>query len=142
MLGVEPAEPAPKKKRLSRLEERREERVRAAAGGGSDSGSAKPQAFVTGRRVLIGREVVYLAEQGQLDVDASTCRGLGIGGAPTAYARRRARSSSCGNAVSKATNCQSKRNFSALANLIGYLRSRMLASEVERMVFIWLNRPS
>ena len=33
VLDVEPAEPAPQKKRLSRLEERREARVRAAAGG-------------------------------------------------------------------------------------------------------------
>ena len=43
MLDVEPAEPTPKKKRLSRLEERREARVRAAAGGGGDSSSAQPQ---------------------------------------------------------------------------------------------------
>ena len=71
VLDVEPAEPAPKKKRLSRLEERREARVRAAAGVGGDSGGAEPQAAVTRRLVLIGREVlVYLAEQGQLDVDA------------------------------------------------------------------------
>ena len=70
VLDVKPAEPAPKKKRLSRLEERREARVRAAADGGGDSGSAEPQAAVTGRLVLIGREVlVYLAEQDQLDVD-------------------------------------------------------------------------
>ena len=34
LLDVEPAEPAPKKIRLSGLEERREARVRAAAGGG------------------------------------------------------------------------------------------------------------
>ena len=77
VLGVEPAEPAPKMKRLSRLEERRELRVRASAGGGGDSGSAEPQAAVTGWRVLIGREVlVYLVEQGQLDVDAFNLLGL------------------------------------------------------------------
>ena len=58
VLDVEPAEPAPKKKRLSRLEGRREARVRATAGGGGDSGSAEPQAAVTGRRALIGREVL------------------------------------------------------------------------------------
>ena len=45
--------------------------MRAAAGGGGGSGNAEPQAAVTGRRVQIGREVlVYLAKQGQLDVDA------------------------------------------------------------------------
>ena len=92
-LDVEPAEAAPKKKRLSRLEERREARVRAAAGGGGDSGSTDPQAAFTGRRVLIGREVlVYLAKQGQLDVNVFILLGFGIVGAPTAYARRRARS--------------------------------------------------
>ncbi|CAM9486942.1 unnamed protein product [Ascophyllum nodosum] len=64
-MDVDLAEPAPKKKRLSILEERREAHARAAAGGGGDSGSAEPQAAVTGRRVLIGREVlVYLAERG------------------------------------------------------------------------------
>ena len=77
VLDVEPVEPAPKKKGLSRLEERREARVRAAAGGGGDSGSAEPQAAVTGRRVLIGRErLVYMAEQDQLDVDAFNLLGF------------------------------------------------------------------
>ena len=57
VFDVEPAEPAHKKKRLSKLEERLEARVRPAADGGGDSGSAEPQAAVTGRRVLIGREV-------------------------------------------------------------------------------------
>ena len=41
MLDVEPVEPAPEKKRLSRLEERRDARVRAAAGGGGDSCTAE-----------------------------------------------------------------------------------------------------
>ena len=44
VLDVESAEPAPKKKRLSRLKERRKARVRAAAGGGGDRGSTEPQA--------------------------------------------------------------------------------------------------
>ena len=37
-------------------------------------------------------------------------------------------------------NCQAERNFSALAHLIGDLRSNMLASKVERMMFIRLNK--
>ena len=37
-------------------------------------------------------------------------------------------------------NCQAERNFSALAHLIGNLRSNMIASKVERMMFIRLNR--
>ena len=40
----------------------------------------------------------------------------------------------------EATSCQAERNFSALANLIGDLRSNMLASKVERMMFIRLNK--
>ena len=93
VLDVEPVEPSPKKRRFSRLEERREARVRAAAGCGGDSGNAESQAAVTGRRVLIGRGMlVYLTEQGQLDVDASNLLGVGIGGVPTAYAQRQAQS--------------------------------------------------
>ena len=37
-------------------------------------------------------------------------------------------------------SCQVERNFSALAHLIGDLRSNMLASKVERVMFIRLNR--
>ena len=40
----------------------------------------------------------------------------------------------------EATSCQAELNFSALAHLIGDLRSRMLASKVERMMFVLLNR--
>ena len=40
----------------------------------------------------------------------------------------------------EATSCQAERNFSALANLIGDLRSSMLASKVERMMFIRLDK--
>ena len=36
-------------------------------------------------------------------------------------------------------SCQAERNLSALAHLIGNLRSNMLASKVERMMFIRLN---
>ena len=40
----------------------------------------------------------------------------------------------------EATTCQVKRYFSALAHLIDDRRSWMLASKVEGMMFIWLNR--
>ena len=36
--------------------------------------------------------------------------------------------------------CRAERNFSALVHLIGDLRTDMLASKVERMMFIRLNR--
>ena len=152
VLDVEPAESAPKMKRLSRLEGRGEARVREAAGGGGDSGSAEPQATTTERRVLIGREVlVYLAEQGQLDVNAFNLLG---------FWNRRSTDSVCPTMSTvtspaemsylafivrvyrgiEATTCQAEQIFSALAHLIGDLRSRILASKVERMVFIRLNR--
>ena len=35
-------------------------------------------------------------------------------------------------------SCQAERNFSALAHLIGGLRSNMVASKVERMMFLSL----
>ena len=40
----------------------------------------------------------------------------------------------------EATRCQGERNFSALANLIGDLRGNMLASEVERVMLMRLNK--
>ena len=40
----------------------------------------------------------------------------------------------------EATSCQAERNFSALTNLIGDLRSSMLASNVERIIVIRLNK--
>ena len=80
---------------------------------------------------------MYLAEQGQLDVDAFNLLGLGI---------RRGTDSVCPTTSTvtspaempyqafiarlyhgnEATTCQADRNFSALAHLIGDLRSRML----------------
>ena len=128
--------------------------MRAAAGVGCDSGSAEPQAAVTGRRVLIGREVlVYLVEQGQFDVDAFNLLASG-------FSNRRGTDSVCPTTSTvtypaeipylafiarlyhgiEATSCQAERIFSALAHLIGDLRSRMIASKVERIMFIRLNR--
>ena len=128
--------------------------MRTAAGGGGNSGSAEPQAAVTGQRVLIGREVlVYLAEQGQLDVDAFNLLG---------FWNRRGTDSVCPTTSTvtspaemsylasiarsyygiEATSCQAERKFSALAHLIGDLRSSMLARKVERKMFIGLNRHS
>ena len=82
----------------------------------------------------------------------STFGGFGIGGAPTSHARRRTRSRlrrkcriwrlSLGcNMRLEVTSYQAERTFSALAHfIIGDLRSRMLASKFERMMFIRLNR--
>ena len=110
--------------------------MRAALGDGGDSGRAEPQAAVTERRVLIEREVlVYLAEQGQLDVDAFNLLG---------FWNRRGTDSVCPTTSTvtspaempylafiarlyheiEVTSCQAERIFSALAHLIGDLRSR------------------
>ena len=87
-LDVESAKSAPKKKRLSRLEERCDARVRAAAGGGDDSGSAKPQDAVTGRRVVIGREVLSTwRSRASSMLMPSIFWVFEIGGVPTAYTR-------------------------------------------------------
>ena len=114
--------------------------MRGAVGGGGDSGSAEPQAAVTGRRERIRREVlVYLAEQGQVDVDAFNRLG---------FWNRRGTDSVCPTTSmvtspaeipylafiarlyhgTEATSYQAERNHSALARLIGDLRNSMLAS--------------
>lgn len=59
----------PKKTMISRLVERRGTRVKAAALGVEGPRGAGPLASVTGRHVLIGREMfVYFVGQDQLDV--------------------------------------------------------------------------
>ena len=151
VVNVELAEPAPKRHKHSRFEERRAARV-AAAVASSCSGGVEPQASVTARRVLIGRELLaYLAEAVQIDVANFSLLG---------FWSRRGSDSVCpttGKVTSPAempylaflarlyhgiegTSCEAERNFSALAHLIGDLRSNMLASKVERMMFIRLNR--
>ena len=107
---------------------------------------------VAGRRVMISLELlVYLAEPNQIDVDGVILLGF--------WSRRGSDSASpttgtvmCPAKMSylaflarlyhgvEATRCQAESNFSALANLIGDLRSNMLASKVERMMFNRLNK--
>ena len=94
---------------------------------------------------------MHLAEQSQLDVDAFSLLG---------FRDRRGTDSVCPTTSTvtspaempylaliarlyhgiEATSCEPERNFSALTNLIGDLRSRMLVSKVERTIFIRLNR--
>ena len=92
---------------------------------------------------MISRELlVYLAEPYQIDVHGFNLLG---------FWNRRGTDSACPTSTVttpaempylafltrlyhgvEATSCQAERNFSALANLIGDLRSSMLASKVER----------
>ena len=94
---------------------------------------------------------MYLAEQGQLDVDAFNLLG---------FWNRRGTDSACLTTSMvtspaektylafitrlyhgiEATSCQAEQFVSALAHLIGDLRDRILASQVERMMFVRLNR--
>ena len=69
-VNQETVEPAPKRKKPSRMEERRAARVAAAVAGSTNNGGVKHLPSVTGRRVMIARELlVYLAETDQIDVD-------------------------------------------------------------------------
>ena len=94
---------------------------------------------------------MYLAEQGQLDLDAFTLLGVwkwrgtdSVGPmtgtvtppAEMPYLAFRAR---LYHGI-EATSYQAERFFSALAHLIGDLHSSILASKVERIMFIRLNR--
>ena len=93
--------------------------------------------------MLIGLDVlVYLAEQDQLDVDPFNLLGFGIGGGTDSVCSMTSTVKSPAEmpflAFSarlyhgiEATSCQAERSFSALAHLI---------SQVERMMFIRLNR--
>ena len=94
---------------------------------------------------------MFLAEQGQLDEDAFNrlrfwnWRGTDSVCPTTSTVTSQAEMSYLAFIARlyhgiEAISCQAGRHFSALAHLIGELRSRMLASKVECMMFIQLNR--
>ena len=96
------------------------------------------------------RGVGLLGEQGQLDVDAFNLVGCWSRRGTDSVCPTRSMVVSGGNAVSgiyhsvvhhgiESTSCQAEREFSELAHLIGDLRSSMLTSKDERMMFIRLN---
>ena len=67
VVNQEIPEPAPKRKKPSRMDKRRAARVAAAVAGSTGNEGAQPLPSVTGRRVMISRElVVYLAEPDQI----------------------------------------------------------------------------
>ena len=123
VVNQETAEPAPKRKKPSRMEERRAARVAAAVAGSTGNGGAQPLPSVTGRRVMISRELlVYLAEPDQIDVHGFNLLG---------FWNRRGTDSAClttGTVTApaeipylpflprlyhevEATSCQAERNF-------------------------------
>ena len=77
VVNQETTETAPKRKKPSRMEERRAARVAAAVAGSTGNGGAQSLPSVTGRRVMISRELlVYLAEPDQIDVDGFNLLGF------------------------------------------------------------------
>ena len=146
------SQPAPPKKQkiASDLEERRFERLakrKATSAAGSAASQGPPLAK---RYVLIERELrMYVAEDTQPGEDdfsllelwarrsrASTCAATGEVEPGLPYLALIAR---LYHGI-ESTSCQAERNFSTLSNLIGSLRSSMLPSKVERMMYLRLNR--
>ena len=58
VVNQETAEPAPKRKKPSRMQERRAARVAVAVAGSTGNGGAQPLPPVAGRRVMISRELL------------------------------------------------------------------------------------
>ena len=152
MVDEGPGEPAPKKNKPSRMERRRAARVAAAVAGAGSGGVQPLDPVTTGRRVLIARELlVHLTEPDQIDVDdfnllgfwsrqdtGSVCPTTGKVTSPAEmpYLAFLAR---LYHGV-EATSCQAERCLLALAHLVGQLHSNMIAREVERTIFVRLNR--
>ena len=148
--GGESNQPAPKKQKvLSDLEERRLERL--AKSKAASAGRAAPAAVSTARRgAIVERELrMYLAEDpAEEEYDFSLLE----------FWQRRSKPRTCAETGEvepglphlaliarlfhgiESTSCQAERNFSALAFLIGSLRSSMLPGKVERLMFLRLNR--
>ena len=129
--------PAPKKAKKSYLEERRLKRLAKHKESAASSSSASPSAAVR-RAALIGKELrLYMAEDVQPEGTAFSLLEF--------WKRRRtgmpflALIARLYNGI-ESTSCQAERNFSALAFLIGHLRSTTAPGKVERLIFLRLNR--
>ena len=145
----EPNQPPPKRQRPSTLEERRRHRLASSKASSSSRASSEGKSTVT-RRSVIERELrMYVAEDPTPEEDdfslldfwlrrskATTCAETGEVEAGLPYLALIAR---LYHAIDS-TSCQAERNFSALALLIGTMRSSMLPHKVERMMFLRLNR--
>ena len=118
--------PAPKKAKKSYLEERRLKRL------------AKHKESAVRRAALIGKELrLYMAEDVQPEETAFSLLEF--------WKRRRTGMPFLALIARlytgiESTSCQAERNFSALAFLIGHLRSTTAPGKVERLMFLRLNR--
>ena len=129
--------PAPKKAKTSYLEERRLKRLAKHKESAASSSSASPSAAVR-RAALIGKELrLYMAEDVQPEETAFSLlefwKRMRTGMPFLALIAR------LYNGI-ESTSCQAERNFSALAFLIGHLRSTTAPGKVERLMFLRLNR--
>ena len=142
------------KRKFSRLEQRRQAKLKSAADArGSGAGGSSIATPVMSRRTLMGLELlVYSAEEDQADVDgfvgllgfwhrkgtARFCPTTGkiLSPADMPYLTVIAR---LFHAID-ATSCQAERNFSSLAHPIGDMCSNMLPANVERIMFVRLNK--
>ena len=129
--------PAPKKAKKSYLEERRLKRLAKHKESAASSSSASPSAAVR-RAALIGKELrLYMAEDVQPEETAFSLLEF--------WKRRRTGMpfltliARLYNGI-ESTSCQAERNFSALAFLIGHLRSTTAPGKVERLMLLRLNR--
>ena len=129
--------PAPKKAKKSYLEERRLKRLAKHKESAASSSSASPSAAVR-RAALIGKELrLYMTEDVQPEETAFSLLEF--------WKRSRtgmpflALIARLYNGI-ESTSCQAERNFSALAFLIGHLRSTTAPGKVERLMFLRLNR--
>ena len=126
--------PAPKKAKKSYLEERRLKRLANHKKSAASSSSASPSAAVR-RAALIGKELrLYMAEDVQPAFSLLEFWKRSRTGMPFLALIARLY-----NGI-ESTSCQAERNFSALAFLIGHLRSTTAPGKVERQMFLRLNR--
>ena len=146
-----PDQPAPKKQMVaSDLEERRRARLAKAKASSATGTAATHGPSLAKRRFLVERELrMYVAEDSHPEEDdfsllqfwerrskASTCAETGEVEPGLPYLALIAR---LYHGI-ESTSCQAERNFSALSNLIGTLRSSMLPFKVEQMMFLRLNK--
>lgn len=135
--GDGPNPPAPKKQKKSHLDERRLKRLAKQREAASNNTSASPSATVR-RTALVEKELrMYMAEDIQPEeVDFSLLEFWKVKSAGMPFLALIAR---LFNGV-ESTSCQAERNFSALAFLLGHLRSTTAPAKVERLMFLRLNR--
>lgn len=143
--------PAAKKVRLSRLHQRRVDRLQAASRGGHSPGNEGGRADAQPKDLLREELAAYVAERPEVEDDNfSLLRYWARRAIPTvttdtkevvlpAKSPHLALVARLFHAIG-ATSCQAEMSFSGLSLLIGDLRTTMSATKVEQMMFLRLNQ--